>query len=137
MASQNVSLAATTSRLIAASAGAEAGGDAAAVDGWLCSGSAAGIGGLAAFSSGAAAGGHVDARGLLGSQQQPHARAPAGGAVISPSQAREIGSLLSRLTHENAQFLKARDAAVASRNEALNRAAAAEGEAELRQTQLR
>jgi hypothetical protein len=54
-----------------------------------------------------------------------------------PSQAREIGALLTRLTNENTQFLKARDAAVASRNEALNRAAALEGELELLEQQLR
>ena len=57
--------------------------------------------------------------------------------MISPSQAREIGALLRRLTNENTQFLKARDAAVASRNEALNRAAALEAELELRQQQHR
>lgn len=71
--------------------------------------------------------------------QRAHSALPTvgGGAVMSPSQAREIGALLTRLTNENTQFLKARDAAVASRNEALNRAAALEGELELLQQQLR
>jgi hypothetical protein len=95
-------------------------------------------GGPAAAPASAAGAGAGVQGAALGTVQRSHSAAPeVGGAVISPSQAREIGALLTRLTNENTQFLKARDAAVASRNEALNRAAALEAELELRQQQLR
>jgi hypothetical protein len=167
MASTNLTLANTTSRLIAASAngtaaaaGSEAGaGGAGAADAGVsasssgfdvgvslldCSNSFRGDyrsvsapGGPAAPAAAAGAGAGLQGA-PHGTTQRSHSAAPeVGGAVISPSQAREIGALLTRLTNENTQFLKARDAAVASRNEALNRAAALEAELELRQQQLR
>lgn len=58
------------------------------------------------------------------------------GAVLSAAQAREIGGLLTRLTNENAAFLKLKDAAVAARDEALNRVTALEVEVEMLQRQL-
>jgi hypothetical protein len=53
------------------------------------------------------------------------------------SQAKEIGGLLTRLTNENAAFLKLKDAAAAARDEALNRVTALEMEVEMLQQQLR
>lgn len=158
MASHNQALANTTSRLMAAASTAGKPQEAWGVDG----GSSSGISGLldsgfggaggvgqrgASAPAGAAltalaAGGSTDPQQQFGQagpqhQQQHHQRAQSAGAVMSPSQAREIGGLLSRLTNENSQFLKARDAAVASRNEALNRAAALEAELDLRQQEAR
>jgi hypothetical protein len=162
MASHNLTLANTTSRLMAASANTTtaqhdatgagttpfAGGDtweaADSLDhGLFDSGFAAGqrsasAPGAPEGSSGASS--QQASQGQGGPQAQPHRSHSAlttGGAVMSPSQAREIGALLTRLTNENTQFLKARDAAVASRNEALNRAAAVEAELELRQQEFR
>lgn len=161
MASHNMTLASTTSRLIAATAGATTQQDAAdapsqtlaealgagfdSSSGWdtfgMLDGGFAGAQRSASAPGGpntASAGGNSAAQGQGRAPQQSVSAAPSvGGAVNSPSQAREIGTLLTRLTNENTQFLKARDAAVASRNEALNRAAALETELELRQQQLR
>lgn len=171
MASHNLTLANTTSRLIAASAGGAAAqqGPNADTESDLVGqplGDSLGAGGSDVDSIGAglfgsgfiAAAGHQQrsvsapgateggigvtsqqtGRGNGITAQRAHSAAPAvGGNVMSPSQAREIGALLTRLTNENTQFLKARDAAVASRNEALNRAAALEAELELRQQEFR
>jgi hypothetical protein len=65
------------------------------------------------------------------------ASVPGEGAVLTPAQAREIGALLSRLTRENAAFLKARDSVVADRDAAQDRVLAMENEVELLQQQLR
>jgi len=161
MASHNMTLASTTSRLIAATAGAATLQDTAdapsqtlaealgagfdSSSGWetfgMLDGGLAGAQRSASAPGGqnaVSAGGSSAAQGQGGAPQRSVSAAPSvGGTVISPSQAREIGTLLTRLTNENTQFLKARDAAVASRNEALNRATALETELEFRQQQLR
>lgn len=159
MASHNLTLANTTSRLMAASANTTGAGATpfAGSDTWAAadSGSINSLGhglfdsGFAAGQRSASAPGAPEGNPAAASQQASQAQGGAqhhrahsaltavGGAVMSPSQAREIGALLTRLTNENTQFLKARDAAVASRNEALNRAAAVEAELELRQQEFR
>jgi hypothetical protein len=58
-------------------------------------------------------------------------------SLLLYSQAKEIGGLLTRLTNENAAFLKLKDAAAAARDEALNRVTALEMEVEMLQQQLR
>lgn len=68
-------------------------------------------------------------------QQQHHATRTTG--ILSPGQAREIEALLSRLTSENAAFLKEKDAAVVARDEALNRVTALQIEVEMMQQQFR
>jgi hypothetical protein len=162
MASHNLTLANTTSRLMAASASTTAQHDAtgagttpfAGGDTWPSADSLGhglfdsgfSVGRRSASAPGAparnpGAGSQQASQGQGGAQAQHHgahsAYTATSGAVMSPSQAREIGALLTRLTNENTQFLKARDAAVASRNEALNRAAAVEAELELRQQEFR
>lgn len=62
---------------------------------------------------------------------------PASLPLLPPFQAKEIGGLLTRLTNENAAFLKLKDAAAAARDEALNRVTALEMEVEMLQQQLR
>jgi hypothetical protein len=59
------------------------------------------------------------------------------GTLLTPGQAREIGALLSRLTRENAAFMRSRDAAAGERDAALDRVSALEVELELLQEQLR
>jgi hypothetical protein len=157
MASHNQALANTTSRLMAAASTAGTphdslgpqggdGGSSASMSGLFDSGlgsisAAIGQRGASSAPAGAALTAHGQADPQqstpAGGQHPHHQRAQSAGAVMSPSQAREIGALLSRLTNENSNFLKARDAAVASRNEALNRAAALEAELEARQQEAR
>jgi hypothetical protein len=57
--------------------------------------------------------------------------------LLRCTQAKEIGGLLTRLTNENAAFLKLKDAAAAARDEALNRVTALEMEVEMLQQHLR
>lgn len=99
MAEQNIKLAATASTLMAGSSASSI----AAPEATPAAGAAA-IAGIGARQSAEAGGRQLHTPGNL-----PR--------VLSAAQAKEVGALLTRLTNENAQFLKDKDKAVAMRHQ--------------------
>ena len=133
---QNVALAATTSRLMGAPS--EPGGTSSTTT--SAAGAVSGVGDTTSpHSTSPDASAPSTSRGMTlaaALAAGDRASAPGEGPVLTPGQAREIGALLSRLTRENAAFLKARDAVLAERDVAQERVLAMEMEVEMLQQQL-
>jgi hypothetical protein len=142
LAQQNAALAATTGRLMGAGTNTDPGTPTSPVTlasvldsqaGGSSMGSADGGLGRSAVQSAAAR------QLMVRAASTPGSLAVGGpeGTLLTPGQAREIGALLSRLTRENAAFMRSRDVAAGERDAALERVSALEVELELLQEQLR
>jgi hypothetical protein len=115
MAAQNIKLAATASTLMAGSTACSH--FTAEAPSALSSVAAASAGDQQATEAGSSSSSSSSSRQLPITGHLPR--------VLSAVQAKEVGALLTRLTNENAQFLKDKDQAVAMRHQAQDSLAAA------------